>query len=182
MDHEREFCFIHFGWKQGPFSNSSAGCTIGLSRRFSEKCITRVEAPPEALLIHGRGGSVQIEQGLVGVRLLVGYFPPPQKNHSRNQRGAKPAPDCSPGLKRKPSVRPSESRRSGLSTATLPLEIVTARTRLIPAISVQATAPRLGAQLETPFRGSRYLRPIASPRLAPLSLEIKAPEANLTTC
>ena len=46
--------WVHFGWRRGEHSNSSAGVAIGLPRRFfRRKDIVRVAAPPRSMQAQG---------------------------------------------------------------------------------------------------------------------------------
>ncbi|CAK0820949.1 unnamed protein product, partial [Prorocentrum cordatum] len=65
---------IHFGYgKHSMHVNNSAGCTILLNSRFTEKHIKDITAPPPEL--HGRGGAITIEQGVTKLNIITAYSP-----------------------------------------------------------------------------------------------------------
>ena len=67
---------LHFGWKRGPCTNSSAGCTMIFSRR---------RIVPAPAIIAGRGGMVRLRSGRFDWTVQVGYPPPLTESGERRR-------------------------------------------------------------------------------------------------
>ena len=75
---------LHFGWKRGPCTNSSAGCTMIFSRRIKRHDLCRIASAPAN--IAGRGGMVSLRSGRFEWTVQVGY--PPLLTESGERRPA----------------------------------------------------------------------------------------------
>ena len=75
---------ISFGWKPGPFTNSSAGCAIILGKRFKPWHVAEVRAPPAGL--QGRAGAIRLRSTGFDLTVAVCYAPP--LTESGNKRAA----------------------------------------------------------------------------------------------
>ena len=62
----RGYWALHFGWRRGPFTNASAGCTMIFSRRIKRH---------DLAAIAGRGGMVRLRSGRFDWTVQVGYPP-----------------------------------------------------------------------------------------------------------
>ena len=67
--------YLHFGYGRGPYTNRSAGVSIGLRRRDLATRIHRVVPGPPAAL--GRAGLARVISGSVDLTVVALYFPPP---------------------------------------------------------------------------------------------------------
>ena len=65
---------LHFGWRRGPLTNASAGCTMIFSRRIKRHDLYRILPAPAA--IAERGGMVRLRSGRFDLTVQVGYLPP----------------------------------------------------------------------------------------------------------
>ena len=91
-DFSPDFWVISLGWKQGPLTNSSAGCAIVLRRRwFSRDDVKKVCFPLDALA--GRGGAIRVVSGdfLFGCQ----YTPPISGTKGKMQASVKAASQLS---------------------------------------------------------------------------------------
>ena len=68
------YCALHFGWRRGPLTNSSAGYTLIFSRRIKRHDLYRIVPAPAA--IAGRGRMVRLRSGRFDWTVQVGYQPP----------------------------------------------------------------------------------------------------------
>ena len=112
-----EITTLHFGWKRGPCTNSSAGCTMIFSRRFKMKdfhCIV-----PAPAIIEGRGEMVRLRSVRVNWTVQVGYPPPLTESGARRRAQEKPTYKDDTGISSKENIAETEQR----STPTLGLDL-----------------------------------------------------------
>ncbi|CAK0831696.1 unnamed protein product, partial [Prorocentrum cordatum] len=78
--------WVHIGWGRGAHANSSAGCSIAVSKRHFRKIdIVKVLHPLRPDL-RGRAGAVELHRGQLRLRLIVAYFPPRPNGAGHHQR------------------------------------------------------------------------------------------------
>ena len=78
----KDFWCIHFGWVRGPFTNSSAGCSIFFRRQlFSELDVTSIRAPEAGLA--GRAGLVRFKNKIGDFTFMVQYSSPLAGNRKK---------------------------------------------------------------------------------------------------
>ena len=74
---------LHFGWKRGLCTNSSAGCTMIFSRRIKRHDLHRIVPAPA--ITAGRGGMVRLRSGRFDWTAQVGCPPPPTESGERRR-------------------------------------------------------------------------------------------------